>query len=172
MYFHRVLFLLRILTWAVLVFRKYPRIQADMFVLVLAVRWSVTSALQDGALSVTYLSASRVYQAGTISSWLQPKSSSWLEPKSLSWAGSDRFGDKFKIWVWLGSCSNKVWISKLNSGSKKRRFTSWASDGLGGSENVKLDPVGPIWIKLDLIFKFLFKFIKCYNFCNTITYVH
>ena len=62
----------------------------------------------------------RVYQAGS--------SSSWLKPKSLSWAGSARLGEKLKIWALLGLGLKMIWDIWAQ---KEMVFTSWVQLGLG-----------------------------------------
>lgn len=61
---------------------------------------------------------------------------------------------------------------QLSSGLKKLKFTSGAWLGLGGSKPFKLYPIRSIWIKLDLIVKFLSYLSLVFHFCPTLTNVH
>ena len=79
--------------------------------------------------------------------------------------------DKVNIKAWLGLGSGKFWISRLSSARvwKKWRFTSWARLGLGESEHFELEPIIPIWVKLDLFVRNLSQFIQmltCLSYFN------
>ena len=104
----------------------------------------------------------------SVPSWLELKLA-WAKKLELGWLGTAqrqrlnpglaRLGLKevLNFRAKLSSGSNKFWIYEVSvaQAKKKWRFTRWAWLGLEGRGGFEIDLNRPIFVKLDLIIKFL-----------------